>query len=285
MSSPVLDARRPWRNTDGTPQGRPRRREPTMIDPSFRARLKAGEPLIGAFVNIESPTVVEVLAVAGMDFLMIDGEHAPIGPASAVEMIRAAEARDVPILARVGENTQQVMAKYLDAGVIGTMTPMVSSAAEAQRVVDSVKYPPMGKRGLAGVRINDFAPTPGYVSAANEATVVVVQIETRAGIDRADEIIATEGVDVVFLGPSDLSVALDVPGQTKHPSVLKTIEALTEKIVAVGKAAGTVTRSPEDYLYWRERGVQMFLNSAGALLLGAASRFVEESRAAERRHP
>ena len=256
-----------------------------MIDPSFRARLKAGEPLVGAFVNIESPTAVEVLAVAGMDFLMIDGEHAPIGPASAADMVRAAEARGVPILARVGENTQQVMAKYLDAGVIGTMTPMVSSAAQAQRVVDSVKYPPVGKRGLAGVRINDFVPDPGYVATANEATVVVVQIETRAGIDRADEIIATEGVDMVFLGPSDLSVALDVPGQTKHPSVLETIEALTEKIVAARKAAGTVARSPDDYGYWRERGVQVFLNSAGALLLGAASRFVEESRASERTRP
>ncbi|MCY3621131.1 MAG: aldolase/citrate lyase family protein [Gammaproteobacteria bacterium] len=256
-----------------------------MIDPSFRARLKAGEPLLGAFVNIESPTAVEVLAVAGMDFLMIDGEHAPIGPANAVEMVRAAEARRISILARGGGNTQQVMAKYLDAGVIGTMTPMVSSAAEARRVVDSVKYPPVGKRGLAGVRINDFVPDPGYVATANEATVVVVQIETRTGIDRADEIVATDGVDVVFLGPSDLSVALGVPGQTKHPSVLETIEALTGKIVAAGKAAGTVTRSAEDYQYWRKRGVQVFLNSAGALLLGAASRFLEESRAAEQTRP
>ena len=107
---------------------------------------------------------------------------------------------------------------------------------------------------------------------------MVEQIETRAGIDRADEIIATEGVDVVFLGPSDLSVALGVPGQPKHPSVLETIEALTGKVVAAGKAAGTVARSPEDYRYWRERGVQLFLNSAGALLLGAASGFVAESR-------
>ena len=104
-----------------------------MIDPTFRTRLKSGQPLLGAFVNIESPTTVELLAVAGMDFLMIDGEHAPIGPADAVAMIRAAEARHIPILARVGENTQQVMAKYLDAGVIGTMTPMVSSRDEARR--------------------------------------------------------------------------------------------------------------------------------------------------------
>ena len=191
-----------------------------MIDGSFRTRLKSGEPLLGAFINIESPTTVEMLAVAGMDFLMIDGEHGPIGPADAVEMIRAAEARGVPILARVGENTQQVMAKYLDAGAVGTMTPIVGSADDARRAVDSVKYPPVGKRGLAGVRANDFQTDPGYVAAANEATVVVVQIETRTGIERADEIIATEGVDLVFLGPSDLSVALGVPGETKHPLVL-----------------------------------------------------------------
>ena len=252
-----------------------------MIDASFRARLLSGEPLLGAFVNIESPTAVEVLAVAGMDFLMIDGEHAPIGPADAVQMIRAAEARRVPILARVGENTQQVMAKFMDAGVIGTMTPMVSSAEEARRAVDSVKYPPSGKRGLAGVRANDFVPDPGYVAAANDATVVVVQIETRAGIDRADEIVATEGVDVVFLGPSDLSVALGVPGQPKHASVLDTIAALTEKIVAAGKAVGTVARSGADYAHWRDCGIQMFLHSSSALLLAAAGEFLRESRALE----
>ena len=252
-----------------------------MIDGSFRTRLKSGEPLLGAFINIESPTTVEMLAVAGMDFLMIDGEHSPIGPAEAVEMIRAAEARGVPILARVGENTQQVMAKYLDAGALGTMTPIVGSADDARRAVDSVKYPPVGKRGLAGVRVNDFQTDPGYVAAANEATVVVVQIETRTGIERADEIIATEGVDLVFLGPSDLSVALGVPGQTKHPLVLDTIARLTEKIVGFGKAAGTIARSPGDYAYWRQRGIQVFLTSAGALLIGAAAAYLHEARASD----
>jgi len=252
-----------------------------VIDPSFRTKLLSGAPLLGAFVNIEAATAVEVLAVAGMDFLMIDGEHAPIGPAQAMEMVRTAEARGVPILARIGENTQQVMAKYLDAGVLGTMTPLVSSAADARRAVDSVKYPPPGKRGLAGVRANDYEISADYVERANAATVVVVQIETRAGIDRADEIVATEGVDVVFLGPSDLSVALGVPGQPKHPRVLDTIAALTEKIVAGGKAAGTVTRTAKDYVHWRRQGVRLFLHSAGALLLGSARQFLEEARAAE----
>lgn len=252
-----------------------------MIDGDFRARLKAGAPLVGAFVSIESPTTVELLAVAGVDYVMIDGEHSPIGPAAAADMVRAAEARRVPAMARVGENAQQVMAKYLDAGAVGIMTPMVSSAAEARQVVDSVKYPPMGRRGLAGVRINDFETSPDYVEAANQATVVMVQIETRRGIEQADEIVATEGIDAVFLGPSDLSVALGVPGQAKHQRVLETIEQLTARITAAGKAAGTIARTPADYAYWRSRGVQFFLTSASALLLGAAREYVQGVRAAE----
>ncbi len=252
-----------------------------MIDGAFRARLKAGDPLVGVFVSIESPTTAELLALAGVDYLMIDGEHNPIGPAEAVDMVRAAEARRVPVMARVGENTQQVIAKYLDAGALGVMTPMVNNAADAQRVVDSVKYPPDGKRGLAGVRANDFATGPDYTAHANDATIVMVQIETLGGIKNADEIIATDGVDAVFLGPSDLSVALGVPGQAKHQSVLDCIEQLTAKITRAGKTAGTIARAPEDYAYWRDRGVQLFLTGANGLLLAAAKSYVDGARAAE----
>ena len=252
-----------------------------MIESAFREKMKSGEPLVGVFVSIESPTTAELLALAGVDYLMIDGEHNPIGPAEAVGMVLAAEARGVPVMARVGENTQQVIAKYLDAGALGVMTPMVNNAADARRVVDSVKYPPDGKRGLAGVRANDFATGPEYTAHANGATVVMVQIETSEGIENADEIIATDGVDSVFLGPSDLSVALGVPGQAKHPSVLECIETLSAKVVRAGKTAGTIARTPEDYGYWRDRGVQLFLTGANGLLLGAAKGYVDGARAVE----
>ncbi len=252
-----------------------------MIDGTFRAKLKSGEPLVGVFVSIESPTTAEILAVAGVDYMMIDGEHNPIGPSEAVDMVRAAEARGVPVMARVGENSQQVIAKYLDGGALGVMTPMVNNAQDARRVVDSVKYPPVGKRGLAGVRANDFSTAPDYVDHANESTVVMVQIETLDGIENADEIIATEGVDSVFLGPSDLSVALGVPGQAKHQTVLDAIEALTEKVVRAGKTAGTIARAPEDYAYWRDRGVQLFLTGANGLLLGTTKAYVDGARAVE----
>ncbi len=252
-----------------------------MIDGAFKDRLRAGEPLLGAFASIEAATAVEVMAVGGFDFLMLDGEHTTMGPADAAMLVRAAEARATPVLARVAENERPVMARYLDAGVLGTMTPMVGSAADARRAVAAVKYPPQGERGLAGVRVNDFETPPGYTQAANEATLVVVQIETPNGIENADEIIATEGVDVVFLGPSDLSAALGVPGETKHPRVLDTIAALTERIAAVGKAAGTVARTAEDYAHWRSLGMQVFLHSATALLLGATRGFLQGVKAAE----
>mgnify|MGYP001170766256 CR=1 FL=1 len=252
-----------------------------MINSDFRTRLKSGAPLLGVFVSIESPTTVELLAAAGVDYVMIDGEHNPISATDTVEMIRAAEAKGLPAMSRVGENSQQVIAKYLDAGSLGVMIPMVNSAKDAQSVVDSVKYPPLGKRGLAGVRANDYATNVGYVDVANESTVVMVQIETNDGIKNADEIISTEGVDAVFLGPSDLSVALGVAGQAKHESVLNIIEELTKKIVAAGKTAGTIARTPEDYAYWRDRGVQLFLTGANGLLLGAAKDYIESSRALE----
>ena len=252
-----------------------------MISSEFREKLKSGAPLLGVFVSIESPTTVELLAVAGVDYVMIDGEHNPISAGDAAEMIRAAEAKGIPAMSRVGENSQQVIAKFLDTGSLGVMIPMVNSAKDAKAVVDSVKYPPIGKRGLAGVRANDFSTSTGYVDIANEATVVMVQIETNDGIKNADEIISVDGVDAVFLGPSDLSVALGVPGQAKHDSVLKVIEELTKKIVDAGKTAGTIARTPEDYAYWRDRGVQLFLTGANGLLLGAAKDYVEGSRALE----
>ena len=255
-----------------------------MLEESFKAKLKSGEPVVGCFASIESATTVELLALAGMDFVMLDGEHNPIDPGIAATMFRAADGIGVPALARVGENQQQVIAKYMDAGCLGVMIPMVNNGPDALRVVQSVKYPPEGKRGLANVRANNYGmagPSGEYVEKANQRTVVIVQIETMDGVEHADEIVATEGVDVVFLGPSDLSVALGVPGQGKHQIVLDTIEALTKKIVAAGKVSGTIARAPEDYRYWRDRGVGLFLTGANTLLGAAASEYVQEIHAIE----
>lgn len=255
-----------------------------MITNPAKAKLKAGEPLVGVFVSVESPATVEILALAGVDYIMVDGEHTPVTPWEAISLFRAADAQGVSAYARIGENTQQVIAKFMDAGCAGVMMPMVNSGADAKRVVDAVKYPPLGRRGLAGVRANDWGMGMGmgeYVAEANERSLVMVQIETNEGIANADDIINTPGVDAVFLGPSDLSVAFGVPGQTKHPKVLEAIESLTKRINAKGLAAGTIARDPAEYAYWRKRGVQILMTGANAFLASAAKAYLEGARAFE----
>lgn len=255
-----------------------------MITNAMKTKMLAGEPVVGVFVSIESPTTVELLALAGVDFVMVDSEHNTIEPSAAIHMFRAAEAVGVPALARIGENTQQVIAKFLDAGCVGVMMPMINTADDANRFVASMKYPPVGKRGLAGVRANRYGmegPLGDHLTAANEQTVVIAQIETLQGIEHADEIIETEGVDVIFLGPTDLSVALGVPGQSKHQKVLDVIEELTKKVVAAGKVSGTIARAPDEYGYWRDRGVSFFLTGANGLLGAAAKAYVDGARAIE----
>lgn len=255
-----------------------------MISNAMKTKMQAGEPVVGVFVSIESPTTVELLAHAGVDFVMVDSEHNPVSPAEAANMYRAAEVLGVPALTRIGENSQQVIAKFMDAGNLGVMMPMINSGEDAQRLVSYVKYPPVGRRGLAAVRANEYgmnAAMGDYVAAANAATTVIAQIETLEGIEHADAIINTDGVDVVFLGPTDLSVALGVPGQGKHEKVLDVITDLTKKIVGAGKVSGTIARTPEDYGYWRDRGVGFFLTGANALLGAAATAYVQGAKAME----
>ena len=255
-----------------------------MISNAMQIKMQAGEPVVGVFVSIESPTTVEILALGGVGFVVVDSEHNPISPKEAANMYRAAEALNVPALTRIGENTQQVISKFMDAGSVGVMMPMINTGDDAKRLVSYTKYPPMGCRGLAGVRANHYGMSEtlaDYCVAANDATCVVAQIETLEGIENADAIIATEGIDVVFLGPTDLSVALGVHGEGKHEKVLTVIEDLTKKIVESGKVSGTIARSPEDYGYWRDRGVRFFLTGANTLLGAATSAYIQGVHAVE----
>ena len=118
----------------------------------MKAKLKAGEPVIGVFHNIQVPSAVEILGLVGLDFVIIDAEHTSVTPETAENLYRAAELRGMSTTTRIGENTQQVIQKFLDAGSQGVVIPMVNTREDAQRVVDASKYPPIGKRGLAGSR-------------------------------------------------------------------------------------------------------------------------------------
>ena len=156
----------------------------------------------------------------GFDFLVLDGEHGTMKPADCENMVRGADVRGVPALVRVPANEAPVILRFMDTGALGVHVDRLS-AEDADRAVRAVKYGPRGGRGLTGVRAAAYGqrgPLAEYVERANAETLVVVQIETRAALEQVTAIAAVDGVDIVFVGPTDLSHSLGVPGQTSPPA-------------------------------------------------------------------
>jgi len=245
----------------------------------IKAKLKRGEPVVGILNNIQHPGVIEVMALAGIEFVILDAEHTTISPETAEQMYRACELRGITAMTRIGENTQQVIQKFMDAGSMGAFMPLINTREEAQRVVDSVKYPPIGKRGLAGSRAADYGMgmvLGDYVKMANEETMVIIQIETSDSFKNFSDIINLEHVDGVFFGPNDISTSMGYPGQARHPEVRELIERLGKEAVAAGKIAATISRNLDDYKYWRERGFLWFSTGPSQLLARGAEEYLGE---------
>jgi len=245
---------------------------------TLKARMLAGKPSSGHFVNVPSPTIVEFMGLLGFDFVIIDCEHGIAGYETAENMIRAAELANVTPMVRIGLNMQQHIQRFLDAGAQGVQIPLVNTGAEAQAVVESVKYPPVGKRGLAGTRATGYGQAHStlgeYVEVANRETLVAVQIETEEGIENADDIVAADGVDLIFLGPNDISQIFGLHGQGTHPRVVETIEVLTKKALAAGKQVGTIAATPEAFKHWNDLGVKYLCGNAMWFLASGANAYL-----------
>lgn len=251
----------------------------------MKAKLRRGEVVIGALNNLQVPALIELLGLIELDYVIIDAEHTAITAESAEELYRAAELRHLPAITRVGENSPQVVQKFMDAGSLGVMMPMVSTPAEVQQIVDAVKYPPLGKRGLAATRASSWYQTASpadYVRIANDETFVAIQIETRDAIDNFDAIIDHDQVDAVFFGPSDISAALGVHGQLRHPDVVRTIERLGKRAMVRGKVAGTLAPEGEDYARYRGMGFLWFASTIHHLVLRGVRSYVGELRDQDR---
>lgn len=222
-----------------------------------KAKMLAGEPIVGAFITIPSPTAVEFAALGGFDFVLIDSEHGINDLETVENMVRAAETFGVVPMARVNVNQQQVILRYLDCGALGVQMPQIQNAEEARQVVDWVKYRPMGKRGLAGVRVARYGmgyPFAEYVKDANEETLVAVHIETPEAVQEAEAMASVPGVDVVFIGPTDLSYSLGYPGDPMNPEVQHVIDRLFAIVRAAGKVPGIWAGSPEAAKNYISRG-------------------------------
>jgi 4-hydroxy-2-oxoheptanedioate aldolase len=224
-----------------------------------KEKLRSGQAVAGVFCNLPSPAAVEMLGIMGYDFAIIDAEHGPMDVEACEHMFRAADATDIVPVVRVALNLQQNILRYLDAGALGIQIPMVNTREETERVVSSTKYPPQGTRGLAATRASGYGAGMGlseYVRMANEETLVVVQVETRKALANVDAMAAVNLVDVIFLGPTDLSAALGHPGQPTHPEVMAAIEVAGITILEAGKAVGTIANNLDAYKHWRSLGFQ-----------------------------
>jgi 2-keto-3-deoxy-L-rhamnonate aldolase RhmA len=249
-----------------------------------KARLQAGECVYGCFVRYPDPGLAELLALQGFDFLVLDAEHGTMEPRECENMVRAAELRDVTPVVRVPANAAPVILRFMDTGAQGVHIPLATSAEDADAAVRAVKYWPRGGRGLTGVRAAAYGqeePLAEYVAHANEETLVVIQIETREALERVPEIAAVDGVDVVFVGPTDLSHALGVPGQLSHPLVEAAFETIARGMTDSPAALGVLVPDAEGARRWRELGARYIAVTVDSLLVRSARQLLAGVRVAD----
>lgn len=209
----------------------------------FKHAIAKGELQLGCWLGLADPYVAEISAGAGFDWLLIDGEHAPNDLRSIVAQLQVIAARDTHAVVRPPIGETWLIKQLLDAGAQSLLIPMVESAEQAQALVDAVTYPPQGVRGVGSAlaRASDFAAIGDYLTSARDEICLLAQVENRKGLDALDDILAVEGLDGVFIGPSDLAADLGFIGQAGAPEVKKVVVSALEKIVASGKAAGILT--------------------------------------------
>jgi 4-hydroxy-2-oxoheptanedioate aldolase len=244
--------------------------------PPLRDLLACG-PIAGTFVSIGHPAAVEALAWAGWELVCIDAEHAALGPSEVEALIRAADACDVRALVRVAAIEPDI-ARALDSGAAGVVVPRVETSAEAQRCVAAARYPPLGTRGAGPGRASRYgAELADRLISANQETLLVVQIETVLGSANAAAIAAVDGIDVIFVGPGDLSVSLRAEqGSAEHTA---TVSAILAAAADAGRASGIFCAEPEQTAVWRGLGTRFFLIGGDlARLMGAAASAARRTR-------
>ena len=214
---------------------------PNSPGATFRDALTAAvRPLVGMWVCSGSPLVAEICAGAGLDCLLIDMEHSPNGLESVLAQLHAVAAYPVSPLVRVPNSDVVTIKQVLDLGAQNLVVPMVSSPDEARAAVDAVRYPPRGRRGVGSAlaRSARWNRIDDYLTDADRHVSLFVQVETAAGVDAAAHIAAVDGIDGIFVGPSDLSASMGLLGQQSHPEVVAAVRRAFEGVRSVGKPVG-----------------------------------------------
>jgi 4-hydroxy-2-oxoheptanedioate aldolase len=224
---------------------------------SFRDRLLNGETLIGPFQMIDSPAVAEIAGIAGYDFTILDQEHGPLTAETTLGLCAAAERGGASPVVRVRANDPPEIQRALDVGADAVEIPQIESLADAEAAVSAARFDPRGDRGLSPyVRAGGYKGGAEYTDKQNEHVTVIVHVEGQAGVEAYDDIVAVEGLDVVFLGPYDLSQSLGIPGQVHDDRVTEQMEDLCDRAEAAGTVVGTYADDPAMANRWIDAGAQ-----------------------------
>ncbi|MBN9661888.1 MAG: 2-dehydro-3-deoxyglucarate aldolase [Acidobacteria bacterium] len=240
----------------------------------LKERLQAGETVLGCFLSLGSPLTAELMGLAGYDWSLIDLEHGAGGEVEALAQMQALAATPSAAIVRVESNARQRAHRVLDCGAHGVMFPRIDTEEDARAAAAAMRYPPLGVRGVAfSNRVCEYgANFRPYLEASSTALLTIVQIETRAAVENVDAIAAVEGVDVLFIGPSDLSHSYGVLGQFDHPEFTAAIAKTVEAARRHGKALGILLPRPDDLEHYRSLGFRFIASGSDAVLLNNAAR-------------
>ena len=244
------------------------------ITSSVKDRLKNHETVFGTFYKLNSPIATEMLGWAGFDFIVVDCEHSPIGYESTENIIRTAENVGLSTIVRVPSAAEEHIFHALDSGAVGVQIPNLTSVEQFRESVSACKYFPAGTRGLSrGTRNAMFglwneAEKP-YVQAANDKSLVVVHIENKEMAERVEEICQIPEIDVVFVGPADMSQSLGIPGKSKDPRVVEIALRVIETAERYGKAGGIAAGKDNMDMYIQHGARYIMYSSDAALFAGA----------------
>lgn len=239
---------------------------------NLKARINSGEAVHGCWLALGNPITAEIVASAGFDWVLIDLEHGAGSEQDALDQLQAIKHTGAAGFVRVESVHKQRILKVLDMGAEGIMCPQVSTVDDAKLMIDSMRFPPQGSRGIAKfVRGANFGENfAEYIKTANDALIGIAQIESLEALNHLDEIAVIDGIDVLFIGPSDLSAALGVFGQFDDPLYVNAVKAIVAAAQKAGKATGILLPNATEYATYYNYGVRF-------IACGADSAFVADS--------
>jgi len=248
-----------------------------MLKTNFlKEKLDAGETVIGTWSIIPSVTAVDIIASAGLDFIILDQEHGPAGTETLQEMIMACESRGTSPMVRVPGVIEADTLRALDIGAHGVQFPNVTTTEHVEQITRYTKYPPVGNRGFSPfTRAGDYSISNAQKlpATANDNTLIAINLETKE-IGDSLETILEYPIDIVFIGLYDLSKSFGIPGQVNDPKLLDYVKKLTDAIRAQGKVVGTITTTEEKVEFFKDMGMQYLVHLVDCEMLGASYKHI-----------